>query len=180
MNAVRGGPLLPKPGVGMTDNFKPGDVAMVQCSDGQYRRAAYFEPTFDQPTWVFSDNSRRRVSESTTRPLVVIDPEDRKQVERLYALMWRDERGEVPPTADDPIYAEDVQDLTAALREFATPTPPKPDEPQGLGAVVEDAEGERWVRSHPDINPWTRPHLSGAYPFAKIAAVRVLSEGVTA
>lgn len=64
-------------------------------------------------------------------------------------------------------------------------TPPKPEEPLGLGAVVEDAKGKRWVRGrdsnchwYPEtgfdrtVGPWA--------PWAEIAAVKVLSPGVTA
>lgn len=57
--------------------------------------------------------------------------------------------------------------------------PPKPEEPKGLGAVVEDSKGVRWVRN-PDLavickwrnadRDWTRWDL--------IDAVKVLSEGV--
>lgn len=60
--------------------------------------------------------------------------------------------------------------------------PPKPAEPTGLGAVVEDAEGRKWVR---DVNDrwWcayrepntTRRHFGD---WSDVPAVRVLSEGV--
>lgn len=54
--------------------------------------------------------------------------------------------------------------------------PPKPAEPTGLGAVVEDADGERWVRRHSGsfLNPGNFPR-----DYADINAVRVLSPGVT-
>lgn len=58
---------------------------------------------------------------------------------------------------------------------------PKPDEPQGLGAVVEDAEKRRWVRASIPagaVFQWTEA-LSGAVRYyADIEVVRVLSEGV--
>ena len=61
--------------------------------------------------------------------------------------------------------------------------PPKPDEPTGLGAVVEDAQGVRWIRkgntSHGE--DWTR-QVGEAWSggsWDRIDAVRVLSEGVT-
>jgi hypothetical protein len=49
-------------------------------------------------------------------PLAVIDPEDREQVERLLTLFWDNGTDE----------CNDTKALTAALREFADPTPPKP------------------------------------------------------
>jgi len=64
--------------------------------------------------------------------------------------------------------------------------PPKPAEPTGLGAVVEDADGMRWVQARAEEYPW-RPSVAveiGAGPLYKpwdqIDAVRVLSEGVPA
>lgn len=56
--------------------------------------------------------------------------------------------------------------------------PPKPDEPMGLGTVVEDAEGHRWVRLHSgDGVPWCGG-LNKHREYAAIDAVRVLSVGV--
>ena len=61
----------------------------------------------------------------------------------------------------------------------------KPPEPQGLGAVVEDADEVRWLcnRFDPSI-PWSKPWFSSDLDewrdFTDIAAVRVLSEGVVA
>ena len=58
--------------------------------------------------------------------------------------------------------------------------PPKPEEPTGLGAVVEDAEGQRWVRAfhHPHETHRWQNRLSGRRTYDGIDAVRVLSEGV--
>jgi hypothetical protein len=71
--------------------------------------------------------------------------------------------------------------LQDALREYANPTPPKPDEPMGLGAVVEDAEGVRWVRytaSASVTHPWRRDDpLTASQPWEFVHAVEVLSEG---
>ena len=113
----------------------------------------------------------------TTRPLVVIDPEDREQVKRL-TEMYR--------SVDNSIGWGPLQ---AALREFADPKPPKPEEPTGLGAVVEDVVGVRWVRteSKPNIGGtvWTSAfHVTLAdkaelREYVDIDAVKVLSEGVT-
>ena len=76
------------------------------------------------------------------RPVAVIDPEDRQQVGRLVALCN---------------FLPRVIEMQAALREFANPTPPRPDEP-GTWGVVEAScchriERVEWVK-HPDGNWW--------------------------
>jgi hypothetical protein len=104
------------------------------------------------------------------RPLVVIDPEDREQVKEIARLSAL------------PIAWTALRD---ALREFASPTPPKPDEPQGLGAVVEDDSGLRWTRVEPaeqfSHNPWYPALDIEVQPqeYRNIDVVRVLSEGVS-
>lgn len=110
--------------------------------------------------------------------LVVIDPEDREQVERLDALidaeLW---------SKNSPKWAGPADVLQQALREFAAPTPPKPDEPTGRYAVVEDGEDGEWCRID-QANGYVWQLLgqpSGACRYAmwhQIDAVRVLSEGV--
>ena len=167
--AVRGCPdRLPA----MSREWKPGDLAMVLCPDVERRQARYLAPksgVCEEAAWQFADDSLLLVSKSNARPLVAIDPEDREQVERLYKTF-------VTTAAVNRADA-----LQAALREFANPTPPKPEEPTGLGAVVEDAEGERWV--------WLAQGAEGAHwhrvgtpekraNWHQITAVRVLSEGV--
>lgn len=66
--------------------------------------------------------------------------------------------------------------------------PPKPAEPTGLGAVVEDKAGRTWVRteavsSDTELSPWCPSwgvHGDDAQPacYADLDAVRVLSVGV--
>lgn len=117
------------------------------------------------------------------RPLVVIDPEDREQAARLIAL-FSDQF-----TAWSTDGERDADKMQAALREFANPKPPKPEEPTGLGAVVEDAAGLLWVRVEPHdprnaiaVHAW-RNRVVNAVPrensWLHVDAVRVLSEGVT-
>jgi len=87
---------------------------------------------------------------------------------------------------------ENLRDGGSIAREWiigqieAQTKPPKPAEPTGLGAVVEDADGMRWVQARAEEYPW-RPSVAveiGAGPLYKpwdqIDAVRVLSEGVPA
>jgi hypothetical protein len=104
------------------------------------------------------------------RPLVVIDPEDdNDDVSRLWRLL--------------PNRLVSIDQLQDALREFADPTPPKPDEPMGKYAVVEDTDGVEWVRIDPAGFGWQRlgdPSTEhNAYAsWDGFDAVRVLSEGV--
>ena len=70
---------------------------------------------------------------------------------------------------------------TIADQIEAQTKPPKPAEPTGLGAVVEDAEGVRWVRTPRDPMPWrSAQETVMAARWVGINAVRVLSEGVPA
>jgi hypothetical protein len=115
---------------------------------------------------------------TSCRLLVVIDPEDREQVERLIVAYYAQIDGYRYSTGDLPEKFSD--NMRAALREFANPTP-KPDEPMGLGAVVEDANGRRWVLTECDSTPgtlwWVRPGVSTPH-WSFIDAVKVLSPGV--
>ena len=56
--------------------------------------------------------------------------------------------------------------------------PPKPAEPMGLGAVVEDTDGEPWVRVGGRL-PWFDGRRIVRAIWGDLDAVRVLSEGVT-
>ncbi len=99
--------------------------------------------------------------------LIVLDAEDREQVERLYDLF------------SDTDHESPVDGMQAALRSLLTP--PKPEEPTGLGAVVVDEGGHVWVRVHETYGDflWRMevPNTCAA-KWADINAVRVLSEGV--
>jgi hypothetical protein len=120
------------------------------------------------------------------RPVAVIDPEDAEQVERLarayFAEFWS------RPLADDGVTTKGgdhfpeaihIDSLSAALREFARPTPPRPEEPTGLGAVVKDADGYLWTCAvNENRRRWWNPLQGGWCDYADLAAVEVLSWGV--
>lgn len=157
-------------------DWKPGDVAMVEgegsawigivrvsASAGRPLEFAYGNGGFDYVNGVASG--------FTARPLVVIDPEDREQVERLAEAFWANWSG---------CDGSRSIGLQAALREFANPKPPRPDEPLGLGAVVEDEGGKRWVRTRADHHApaWLEPLGPSRHHYTEIAVVRVLSEGI--
>lgn len=112
-----------------------------------------------------------------SRPIVVLDPEDREQVAILlshyHSWKWTAEIAEAS-----------ITDMQAALREFADPKPPKEPEPTGLGAVVlvdeNDREG-RWTRSRSQehgVN-WREEYGGRWSTYADLNVVRVLSHGVT-
>lgn len=153
-----------------TPTYQPGDVAMVRAvttiAAFGGRRAVR-----RGGVWMFLDHEGYVIDAyvEDVRPLVVIDPEDSEQVERLAGCL-------------DSRIIDDADMLQAALREFAAPKPPKPKEPQGLGAVIEDARGELWVRDKTTttVHHWKRARGedgSRRYPYSHIDAVRILSPG---
>ena len=114
-------------------------------------------------------------------PVVVISPEDREQVERLEAHI-RAANGWNRLHMDRRTDA-----LQTALREFASPAPPKPD--HAVGTVVEasaafdDGKGfgpAKWAAT--EDGSWTcltDGHVGTALPWPFLKNVRVLSEGVS-
>lgn len=64
----------------MSAPIKPGDVVLVQCSDGEWRRAFCKEGSGldGHLVWVFRDGLLLEVSQSRSLQLVVIDPDDRR------------------------------------------------------------------------------------------------------
>jgi len=159
--------------------WKPGDVAVAVHplkDDGVVRGIIDTDGRFYTTDQSVKGVSSSAFAVSSLRPLVVIDPEDREQVERLNDAI------------DVVGYHHDFVDrLQAALREFATPTPPPIEEPTGWLAVVKDQSGVEWyrwsVRPKDREQAWISVYDEGrCYPtaYADIAVVRVLSEGVTA
>lgn len=106
----------------------------------------------------------------SVRPAAVIDP-DSDDVDRVAELM-----AEHGPYMG--VFRRGV--LQAALREFASPSPPKPDEPTGLGAVVEDTRGELWIR-RPKPPEWISA-TGNAFPVTwdSIDVAKVLDGGYKA
>lgn len=165
----------------MSREWKPGDAAMIRLGarcDGRGERGEGWATAIrdNVGSWACGVATARIANDEDileARPLVVIDPEDREQVERLADLNERaTPEGWVSPT-------DATNAMQAALREFADPTPPKPDEPTGLGAVIEDANGDLWVRLRPAEWQWRRADDEGLFQgWHNISAVRVLSPGV--
>ena len=161
------------------NEFKPGDVVVhpehgrgIVTADGEGGGSLWTE-------FAPGVTIRLRVVAANLRRLVVIDPEGREEVERLRDLMdvaWVDQgNGQVEARTR----GARGNAMQAALREFADPKPPKPEEPTGLGAVVEDFCGHRYVRTGWPEAPWCNVSEEQSCAWAHVAAVRVLSEGVS-
>lgn len=153
-------------------DWKPGDVAVVEGSVMLRTGRGWLFAALNGGSWSHAEGASADRVTSLARPLVVIDPEDREQVERLSDLRKR-----IDHSGENLMHWEDMQ---AALREFADPTPPKPDEPQGLGAVVVDESEVEYI--HLGAGLWVYGTTDGpscGYEWPHVHAVRVLSEGVT-
>lgn len=152
----------------MTREWRPGDVVAVL--NGAVEQIALVTASLVVETSADDSIPLGRIEDDTMRPLVVIDPEDRDQVERLCAAMksngWTGIDDDAP------------SDMQTVLRSLVAP--PKPDEPMGLGAVVEDEDLRHWVRTGFKF-PWAISYDDDSGEnrnYADINAVRVLSEGV--
>lgn len=155
----------------------PGSVWLLNEPDGVTEHERILLRTSDG-WWVDAEGDERLLSVESVadhgHPLAVIDPEDREAVERLVYAYWRTD-GDIPTR-------QGVDNMQTVLREYANPPAPKPAEPTGLGAVVEDADGQRWVRTEDYAGervyekPWLNAGLRRNWQI--VAAVRVLSEGI--
>lgn len=159
----------------MGREWKPGDVGIT--TPVTTNETATLFVVGDGPRFYYADGDiASHPPGADARPLVVIDPEDREQVERLTGCLAIN-----GANANDRNYWRETQ---AALREFANPTPPKPDEPTGLGAVVEcRAVVYEWVRGiHAGGGEWfvidSAGGCRGPHRFVNIDPVKVLAEGV--
>lgn len=160
----------------MSREWKPGDVVLVEGEGSAWIAIVRVSSSAGRPLeFAYGNGGFDYVHDVASgfdaRPLVVIDPEDSEAVERLANLL-------VEIQGQREHLAVWFTDMADALREFANPAPPKPDEPTGLGAVVEDEDGTPWVRcENVDLEPhWYARNKKRDY--ADIAVVRVLSEGV--
>jgi hypothetical protein len=159
----------------MSREWKPGSLAMVTALN---RRTPYLA-WFNGKTWVeLAIPTNHLMRPETCTAVVVIDPENREQVNRLADSFCLARWSHAADSVEcDPLTRSSMQ---FALREYLDPTPPKPDEPMGLGAAVEDEDGEWWVRVSGKTGFWWRNHQGGSRRWVDFgASVKVLSEGVT-
>lgn len=126
--------------------FKPGDVVVHP----EYGRGIVQDSIVG---WgAHGGFSMLRGVAADLRRLVVIDPDNEDDMDRLGDILDNHE-WEPKPRLGAFLFG-----LADALREFADPKPPKPEEPTGIGAVVNDHQGRAWIRTEnrPDM-PWYLP-----------------------
>jgi hypothetical protein len=122
--------------------WKPGDVAVI-TSDSRHagKRAMFCDDGGDRQAWAVecTDGLTMHYGARELRPLVVIDPEDREDVERVRDALWR---------------GGHLDDWQAALRSLANPTPSRIGEPGTWGVVeascVHSDERREWMRHRDD------------------------------
>lgn len=149
----------------MSENWKPGDAEFAQIAwtstsgrHGGNGLALRCSDSYDESHWrtqAFGIIPDAWVTD--VRRLVVIDPEDREQVERLVETI----RIEADKGDRRVIVGGYVDAVQAALREFANPTPPT--EPTDPKARVTDrrenvwrllADGDWVCTSGPDVGEY--------------------------
>lgn len=107
----------------MSTDWKPGDIAMVTAGGGAEvavccKAGAGVEGGYQyRAHWMTASCDEVWSSVEAIRPLVVIDPADARQVQGLLTALAK-QRPELGITVG-------YVTLQAALREFASPTPPK-------------------------------------------------------
>lgn len=174
----------------MSREWKPGDVAAfvidgewvhgIRTTDGTWTAYAPGLASGEVRSWI----DRPWDGLHGQRPLVVLDlseepsPEDkagRTEAERLVHMLRE--------TADS-FFVPDAAELARKVAnqiadQIANPTP-RIEEPKGLGAVVEDADGADWHRTRD--GRWIAEDglRSRACGWSHLSPVRVLSEGVIA
>lgn len=147
--------------------WQPGDVGVSPSGERflvTVEGACAWASLYDNPVSGTPNASDRR--------LTVIDPDDLDAV----ADLWK--RFGMGVLRDD----DGITAMQEALRQVANPTPPKPEEPLGLGAVVEAIYDNRFVRiASADRACWQRADDINALAceYAEIDVVRVLSEGIS-
>ncbi|NUO57255.1 MAG: hypothetical protein HOV78_11355 [Hamadaea sp.] len=168
----------------MTDRIRtpePGAVAMVRYSDSDGPWVVGIATT-PRGNWRTQEHGST-FSIAEARPLVVIDPDDREQVERLA----RDLHDRIHKSGSFDVLSRMSQDVPRRVHAGRTPLPRHPAQARRAdrpGAVVEDADGYRWVfQGGPqpaEGQVWFSPNLNGTALYREITAVRVVSEGVPA
>lgn len=120
--------------------WKAGDVAMVTALNRSTPYRAYFDAEHGGRVWrEYAEPNSCLISPETVRPLVVIDPEDAEQVERLHDLVMHTNECVAGSLVRG---ALTYGHTAAALREFARPSRP---EPPAFPALVADGDNEYWA-----------------------------------
>lgn len=140
-------------------DWKNGDVAMVLCSDGEWRIATYWdgpERCDAVPLWRFPDGSLRRVDDSQARRVLVIDPSNKQEVREFIGTLddmtYSRPRG---TTIRHHLGQERIRNFTNALNALIEP--PRIDQPEVWGVVQAGTLTDRMLRKH-----WVR-HPDGEW-----------------
>lgn len=162
----------------MSREWKPGDAAVAEWMGREVRGFIDTDGRFYTTDQSVNGVSSSAFALSSLRPLAVVDTEDRREIQRLLIAFCRAANLTVGTISG-------TDAMQAALREYANPKPPRPAEPQGLGAVVEDEDGTLWFRMAYENQTWPGEVWQEQYGDAdrwskwdSVAAVRVLSPGV--
>lgn len=159
----------------MTREWQPGDVADV-TQRGNVRAFR------TDKGWTYVDGSTQGpdADRYDFRPLLVIDPEE-ESLQIAHAL-W--ETFESIGTRDFRVWDRLIRDVLRSLMPQS-----KPDEPTGLGAVIETDDGRKFIRTvgRDSRFPWVNADDPGKNAFNWEShggldgsrPIRVLSEGVT-
>lgn len=175
----------------MTD-YAPGTVGVATVDDESVR--VFRTGVRSNMGWEVSvPNGKLWVSDSNgsvrdVRPLVVLDlAAAEKASDTEGQSLWRLRKVAETGDTDGAAFTKDLIATIADQIEAQT-RPPQPAEPTGLGAVVEDAKGHKYVRIADPIDGWAKDRdwrriggdiaANPYYGYADIDVARVLSEGV--
>lgn len=165
-----------------SEMWDPGTVAKVGGVVSVLRQSTRSPLAY----WAKSEGPVYRHDEpGDVRPLLVLDPDDADQMREFADTFYTALSGRTRRDS-----ARDADDMrVAVVTMLPKPTPVKPAEPTGLGAVIEDADGRLWLRvdwpkpwclAAPNEREKFRDVIHGSHlPWDRVNAVRVLSEGVT-
>jgi hypothetical protein len=156
--------------------YEPGTVAVATVKGVKGVRVVRGEGLFADKWYANrpvagSDTSFYDAVVTDVRPLVVLD------IEQAYGC-WAEKR--------DPALivarlrnTRSVAALAIADQIEEQTRPSKPEEPTGLGAVVEDEDGSVLVRLGDSDHPWQVVEGGSRWHWDAIDVARVVSEGVT-
>jgi hypothetical protein len=110
-------------------------------------------------------------------PPLIIDPDDQEQMERFARLhdeAWQRVRDRNPSRVGTPTW----EIVAEQFRLFKDPNyRAQLDEPEGIGAVVEDANGDLWVRLN-ETHWYSTASPNNNQTWGELDARKLLSEGV--
>lgn len=155
----------------MSREWKPGDVALTTVGGATEKVSILTETYQSGRRWWRANGWVPPEMVDSARPLVVIDPEDREQIEQIAKRCYAELRA-------GNVLADRLQ---AALRALANP---KPEEPGRYGVVL-DTAGQEWCRIDVsgggyDYQPLGQIARSGSEFYARwsdIAAVEIVTRG---